>query len=66
MVCLSLLAGFFSFPINTFSFRELKILKLSKESKKLQWSKLTQTALLFDGFTFFPVRSDKPICFPDL
>ena len=42
------------------------MLKLSKEGKKLQWSKRAQKALSFDGLSFFPFRGDAPICFPDL
>ena len=38
-----------------FLFSWAKTLKLSKEGKKLQWSKWSQIALLFDGLTFFPV-----------
>ena len=49
-----------------FLFSWAKTLKLSKEGKKLQWSKWSQMALLFDGLTFFPVRGDTPICSPDL
>ena len=49
-----------------FLFSWAKTLKLSKEGKKLQWSKWSQIALLFDGLTFFPVRGDTPICSPDL
>ena len=44
-----------------FLFSWAKTLKLSKEGKKLQWSKWSQIALLFDGLTFFPVRGDTPI-----
>ena len=35
-----------------------KMLKLSKESKWLQWSKLSRRALFFIGLTFFPIRGD--------
>ena len=49
-----------------FLFSWAKTLKLSKEGKKLQWSKWSQIALLFDGLTFFPVRGDAPLYSPDL
>ena len=42
------------------------MLKLLKEGKKLQWNKLSQTALLFDDLTFFLVKVNIPICSPDL
>ena len=41
-----------------FLFSWAKTLKLSKEVEKLQWSKWSQIALLFDGLTFFPARGD--------
>ena len=44
-----------------FLFSWAKTLKLSKEGKKLQWSKWSQIALLFDGLTFLPVRGDTPM-----
>ena len=43
-----------------------KIRKLSKEGKRLQWSKWSQTALLCEDLTSFPVGGDTPICSPDL
>ena len=49
-----------------FLFSRANTLKLSKEGKKLQWSKWSQIALLFDGLNFFPLRGDTPICSPDL
>ena len=49
-----------------FLFAWAKTLKFPKVGKKLQWSKWWQIALLFDSLTFFPVRGDTPVCFPDL
>ena len=42
--------------IKYFLFSWAKIMKVSREGKKLQWSKWSQTALLFDGLTIFSVR----------
>ena len=64
---LSLMISGLSLIFNkSFLFSWVKILKLSKEGEKLQWSKWSQIALLFDGLTFLPVRGNTPICSPDL
>ena len=49
-----------------FLFSWAKILNISKESTKLQWSKWSQIAFLFDRLTFFPVKVDRPICSANL
>ena len=66
MVCLSWLAWLSLISNKYLLLSWAKTLKLSKEGKKLQWSKWSHIALLFDGLTFFPVRGDTPICYPDL
>ena len=49
-----------------FLFSWAKILKLSKKGKELHWSKWSQTALLFDGLTIFPIKDGISISSPDI
>ena len=49
-----------------FLFSWVKILKLSKESKYLQWSKWAGTALLLVGLSYFPKGGGTLKSSPDL
>ena len=60
MIYVSLLPAFLCFVINSFCLHELKY-EVVRKDKNWHLSKQSQTALLFDGLTFFSVRDDTTI-----